>query len=476
MDNAGWVYNLTYGSFFDTNKAREIMKQVLRQMVKLTRYGFTVSVILCIVPALLSAQENKGPEYNRYLPSSVCQACHTNIFDQHAQSQHAKAFTDPVFQGQYFKELLPQAEKDPKLLQEAKACIGCHSPIDFMKHNESAILKDEVNPGLSGVTCDFCHTIAGYDGEMPGNGNYISEPSAERKLGPFIHEYNWHHVYSQLQTKSEFCAICHNATNRYGLEIKSTFTEWKNSRFAEEHIQCQDCHMNSLGFLVAGKPIYESGWAAYMPLGRGVPYRSLLYTHRFPGAHSRTQIFGTGSLTLTIETEKSVVSPGDKIIVHILVDNSRTGHKMPSGSADLRQLWLELSAFNGDKIIFIPGRPTMGTSGYDVAGKGPFDREILSEDIPKGSRIYRAVFVDGKGRQTLSSYNAASIVFDNRLNASEIRRETYEFIIPKNFKNKITLRASLNYLPYPSSFSDRFGLPKPELFEVATIRKEIDLK
>jgi hypothetical protein len=84
--------------------------------------------------------------------------------------------------------------------------------------------------------------------------------------------------------------------------------------------------------------------------------------------------------------------------------------------------------------------------------------------------------VDEKRKQTLSSHNAVSIIFDNRLNASEIRKETYEFKIPQNVKGRITLRASLNYLPYPSSFSNRFGLPKPELFEVATIRKEIDLQ
>jgi hypothetical protein len=454
------------------------MKQVIRELVKLMRHGLTVFVILGFVPVVIAAQANNGTMYKRYLPSSVCQACHPAIIDQHAQSHHAKSFTDPVFQGQYFKELLPQAEKDPKLLQEARACIACHSPVDFINLKGNEILKDQVSPApeLSGVTCDFCHTIAGYDGEMPGSGNYLSEPGVERKLGPFMHEYNWHHVYSQLQTKSEFCAICHNAVNQHGLEIKSTFTEWKNSRFAEENVQCQDCHMNSLGYLAAGKPRYESGRAAYMSLGRGAPYRSLLYTHRFPGAHSRNQIFGTATLTVTIETEKAIVAPGDTIIIHVLVDNSRTGHKMPSGSADLRQLWLELSAFNGEKIIPIPSRSTIGASGYDVAGKGPFDKEILGEDVPKGNRIYRAIFVDEKRKQTLSSYNAVSIIFDNRLNASEIRKETYEFKIPQNVKGKLILRASLNYLPYPSSFSSRFGLPKPELFEVATVRKELDLQ
>ena len=145
---------------------------------------------------------------------------------------------------------------------------------------------------------------------------------------------------------------------------------------------------------------------------------------------------------------------------------------MPSGSAELRQLWLELEAYDGDEKIPIPILP-MRADVYGIAGKGPFDQEILGEDIPKGTRIYRAILVDNTDRQTLSSYNAVRIIFDNRLNAAEIRKETYSFKIPGNLKGKITLKATLNYLPYPSSFSRRFGLPKVEAYNVSTASKEL---
>ena len=414
-------------------------------------------------------------EYGRYFSSFACTSCHEKIVDQHSQSYHAKSFSDPLFRGQYFKELLPQAEKDPELYKEAKTCIACHSPIDSIVLNGRIFSEDQVNVNWSGVGCAFCHTITGYDGEAPGNGNYISEPNQERVLGPFTEKSSWHHVYSELHTKSEFCAICHNGFNRYGLEVKATYTEWKNSAYAEKKIQCQDCHMNTVGFLLQGKPVYESGCAVnpYSVFGRA-PDRPKLYTHSFPGAHSKMQILGTGDITLNMETKKPIASPGDEITIYIFIDNSRTGHKMPSGSADLRQLWLELEARNGDMIISIPAPLGVGT--YDVIGKGPFDQEILGEDIPKGTRIYRAIFVDKAGIQTLSSYNAVRITFDNRLNASELRRETYHFKVPDDVKGKLTVKASLNYLPYPSSFSNRFGLPKPESFEISSIRKEIPLK
>jgi hypothetical protein len=40
-------------------------------------------------------------------------------------------------------------------------------------------------------------------------------------------------------------------------------------------------------------------------------------------------------------------------------------------------------------------------------------------------------------------------------------------------KGALSLIAKLNYLPYPSSFTDRFGLPKPETVEIANAKKEI---
>ncbi len=414
-------------------------------------------------------------EYKKYYSSDLCTSCHEKIVVQHSESYHSKSFSDPLFRGQFFKELLPQAEKDPELYQEAQGCIACHSPIDYIVLNGRIFSENQIDPNTSGVRCAFCHTVAGYSGELPGNGNYISKPAGEKVSGPFVAKNEWHHVYSELHTKSEFCAICHNGFNRYGLEIKSTFTEWKNSVYAEKDIQCQDCHLNVNGFLTAGNPIYEHGCALSRSSFVRAPDRPKLYTHRFPGSHSKTQIVGDGGIALHIETEKPFVSQGDEMKIYIFVDNSMTGHKMPSGSSDLRLLWLELDAYHGDEIIPIPAL-SMGGDKYDVTGKGPFDQEILDEDIPKGTRIYRAILVDREDRQTLSSYNAVKIIYDNRLNAGELRKETYYFKVPTSIKGKITLRASLKYLPYPGSFSGRFGLPKHDFYEVTSTIKELPLR
>ncbi len=454
------------------------MKRVTAPAVKLKCLAFIACIIfssVVLVYADPDAPAPAPPEHSKYWTSSTCAICHQRIVDEHASSHHAKSFSNPVFKGQ-LKELFADAGRTPESFQDAATCNACHSPIDYILGGR--VSSQPVESGESGVTCDFCHTITGYQGNTPGNGNYISKPG-EQKRGPFREREDWHHVYSELQTKSEFCAICHEATNRHGLEVKTTYTEWKNSRYAAEGVQCQDCHMNLWGFLVRGKPVYDRGRAAdpSSTFGQGAPSRSVLFTHRFPGAHSRSQMSESAviKLVISVESGSAAVSPGDEIIIRVAVDNSLTGHKMPSGSADLRQLWLELVANTGDKKMLIPAQST-GPDTYDVAGKGRFDDEILGSDIPAGDRIYRAIFVDKTGRQTLSFYNSVDILFDNRLNASEVREERYRFRIPRDAVGKVTLVATLRYLPYPGSFSRSLGLPNQEPFEIASTKTDIDLR
>jgi hypothetical protein len=103
----------------------------------------------------------------------------------------------------------------------------------------------------------------------------------------------------------------------------------------------------------------------------------------------------------------------------------------------------------------------------------PLDQKIIRDDVPPRDRVYRAISLDNTGKQTLSSYEAVEIAFDNRLDAAEIRKETYLFTIPKDVRGKITLVAQLQYLPYPSSFAKKFGLLNSESVVIARAEKEL---
>jgi nitrate/TMAO reductase-like tetraheme cytochrome c subunit len=383
---------------------------------------------------------------------------------------HAKSFSNPVFQAQYFRELLPQLPQHQNLRKDADRCIACHDPVAFIKNGGHITSPQQTIRNLSGIVCDFCHRISAYRGERPGGGNFVATPG-ESKFGPLKHASSRHHAYHELQTKSEFCGICHNDVNHEGVEIKSTFTEWKESAYARRKINCQDCHMNLQGFLTDNKPVYDSGQAATMTLGPNYK-RNKLYTHKFPGAHAKTQT--ADALTLGLNVDKAEVFAGEEIELNVHVFNKKVGHSMPSGSADLRMLWLELVANVDGKMIAIPASP--GQDAYDVAGKGSFDKEIIAGDIPEGSRMYRSIYLDRNGKQTLASYNATRIAFDNRLKAEELRKERYQFRIPKDTKGKVTFTARINYLRYPSSFARSLGIEKTEPVELAATIKEVKVR
>jgi hypothetical protein len=154
---------------------------------------------------------------------------------------------------------------------------------------------------------------------------------------------------------------------------------------------------------------------------------------------------------------------------------------MPSGSAELRFLWLELRAYAPGNLamraIPIPVSSNLeGKDRYGVFGGSELDRDISKDDVTKGSRIYRTILADESGKQTLSSYDATRTVFDNRLSAAEIRKEVYRFRVPEDAEKRLLLYADLYYFPYPGSFAKRLGLPKADGVVIASTKKVISLE
>ena len=335
------------------------------------RCAIALLTSLCVgavSPLPAAALDTPPPaKYPEYQPSSSCRICHEKQYAQHQESLHARSFSDPAFQAQYFKELLPAADANPDLGKEADRCIACHSPVSFQKKKGRAGPERAFDEQLSGVVCDFCHRVGAYKGAQPGGGNFMSSPG-DMKFGPFkVAKSDWHHIYHELQTKSEFCAICHNDVNHLGLEIKSTFTEWLASPYAKRGIQCQDCHMSTQGFLTDGRPAFESGKATVMTVGSSVD-RALLYSHRFPGTTARAQM--EGALSLDLKIDQPAAAPGEEVTVRLEVMNRNAGHSIPTGSTDLRLLWLELSVETPGGSVLVPAGTAAPETPYDVAGRG----------------------------------------------------------------------------------------------------------
>lgn len=411
-------------------------------------------------------------ELSRYAPGSACEGCHRRVFVQYRFSAHYAAFEDPLFQAQLYGHLAPAAKEDPRLQREANSCLSCHSPVTWLQGGKTLVQKESARRELTGVTCDFCHTVKGVAPGAPGNANYLVQPG-DLKFGSLPGQSDYHHAYLALQAKSEFCGVCHSARNTLGVETIATYGEWRASDFARRGVQCQDCHMKARGLLVGGKggSVADAGEEGEAGEPAPAPVRdpANVFSHRFPGAHSASQL--SGALDLTVRERHERLVPGQKVTIEVQVNNARAGHKMPTGSTALRLLWLEVRVGLSDETVteLVPARPKDPAQPWDVARASPADTQVLGDDVPAGSRLYRAVYADAAGAQTQETYLAAKAIFDSRLGPGEARVEQFEYTVPAEAKEGAYLHveAALKYLSAPSAYYERFNLPPREPAVVA---------
>lgn len=239
--------------------------------------------------------------------------------------------------------------------------------------------------------------------------------------------------------------------------------------------------MNKNGFLKAGVAEFAKGSAAYINVAgvmKDQAEHEKLYNHSFPGAHSPNQL--QDALLLEFKTASWTADAAGRFPFTIIVSNERTGHKMPSGSSDLRFMWLAVSAVGEDGTVLPVSLAGSGSTDraddYSLAGASQDDAAILQNDVPKGSRIYRTVLVNAGRRQSLFQYDAVENIFDNRFDAGEIRKEGYYMAVPPGFSGKVQLQARLYYRGAPSSFAGRMKVPDFSPVLVAAQIKDVSIQ
>ncbi|RRS36197.1 MAG: hypothetical protein NV67_08340 [Gammaproteobacteria bacterium (ex Lamellibrachia satsuma)] len=439
---------------FYSNSAWSI-REMASNLLRATFITFMAAVFLAPVAKAGQAGAVNLAKTGAYESSKVCSNCHAHLYNQFEQSMHARAFANPVFQNQVYNVLLPQVSGDPDTAHKAGSCLACHSPTTFLTQDQRLPARDSLGESPPGVTCDFCHTTIGHRGLAPGNANYIPSPGPI-KYGPLKFASDWHREYSPFQRKSEACAVCHEATNGQGVQIHTTYSEWKTSYWSRNGIECQDCHMSAAGRLIAGSPVFETGTVAAGTL-LSPPTREQVFSHQFPGANVKSQL--EGAVKLRVQSFPGKAKPSQTIFVGVELDNSEAGHSMPTGAIELRLAWLDVRLRNqsSGQEWQLKAKPNTRTR-WDVAGLNPTDAALLGTEIADGSRLYRAIVVDTEGQQTLNNWEAVDKVFDNRLKAGEVRREMFRFTLPADASGSLEAEVALRYLRYPPGFVTRLGI------------------
>ena len=401
--------------------------------------------------------------YEDYQSPKACAPCHVDLSRQHEQAMMSQCYTHHWDEIEYFGLAVPHAEKEPKVAGVKAGCNGCHAPLSFMAGDVPPPAPEKGSRANESVSCDLCHTITGHEGDTPFNFNWISEPGKTKQGNrvPGV-ESPFHKIaVNPFLKTAEFCGTCHNEKDPYGQWVKATHLEWKEGPHGKGGIVCQDCHM----------PPAEGKSAT---VGTAHPD---VRQHLFHGAHDPGKLNGCAEVRIHPKAREAV--PGETVKLTAVVFNAKAGHKIPSGSAEERVVWLHVEVKDAKGRVWHLPVDKKGFEGedYTIASdtalayqdigevKGIPDFKGLKRDglVPAGDRIFRLPYLDPKGRMTIQQWYTASFGPDYRLAPLKGVNETFSWKVPDDAApGPVTVTAQVWYSRLVSSVADFLKVPKDE--------------
>lgn len=436
-------------------------------------------------PAFIQIEGKENPKVTDWQDPQMCMGCHPRQYEGWKSSMHSQSFVDPVFQAEW---ALGHKATDGATLNH---CGGCHSPVGVVTGTiefdpELGEHGGFTAPGVAakGVSCDVCHTISGTNAAQtligdPGNASLIMSPGNVKRASLKDAKSPFHETaYSELHTKAELCANCHNIfhpDNRFPVE--HTYDEWKMSPYAQRGIQCQDCHMVPVDTAIRvaqemKRPQDLEGHGLGGIAGMGATQeRALVHDHGFVGGNTVVaEAMGVpGADKNKAEAIKRLQNAADVSLdvlpgigganlLRVKVTNVGAGHHLPTSLTFVRQIWLEVLVKDDQ------GRTLLASGQLDEHNK-----------VPAEAIKFNNTSVDKDGNKTMDPWRIASFIHMNTIPPKGYRVGHYSFSLPDGAKvAQVDVR--LNYQSFPQYFADKLlGKDKLEVPTVEMKRIVVDI-
>ena len=375
--------------------------------------------------------------------------------------------------------------------QAARWCAGCHDPVPFFSGEFDDPNYDDVhNPtSQAGITCTTCHAMTNVNNTR-GNAAYtIEEPqhypfaysddpvlqwinNALVKAKPEMHKKTF---LKPIIRDVNFCSTCHKVGIPYGVNHYKDFVRGQNhhdpfllSGVSGHGAQsfyypdvaktnCNECHMEL-------KPSTDFGAKDFD--GKG---DREIHDHMFIGANTglaafrgdkqtaerhakflkekkvRVDIFGLregglieGKLLAPLRPDVPELEAGGKYLVEVVVRTLGVGHLFSQGTVDSNEIWVELVARIGDRVI--------GRSG----GMGPDGK------VDPYSHFINVYMLDRDGNR-IDRRNPQDIfvpLYNKQIPPGAGQVVHFALEVPRNEKQPITLEARINYRKFDRTYLD----------------------
>ena len=313
---------------------------------------------------------------------ATCMECHPQHYEQWAGSMHAYASDDPVFLAMNKRG---QRETGGQL---GDFCIRCHAPmaVSLGLTDGRDFDPEALPPQARGVTCYFCHNVEqiteDHNNGLQIAGDQTMRGGARNPVPNRAHRSAYDPLMDSDTNQSEMCGSCHDivvpeAFNGVpgGVPVERTFAEWKGTIFATAenpalHLSCGACHMKSKDDVIADAPDLD------------VPSRRAgFHEHLWPAIDQALTPFPgieeqAAGIKRDLDPAIIIIGPTPRTgppspggicldppgVLTVRIDSLGTGHSFPSGAAQDRRVWLEVTAYRADDtVVFQSGKVPDGT-------------------------------------------------------------------------------------------------------------------
>ena len=382
--------------------------------------------------------------YEQLLSARNCGLCHGGddssilINKSWEGSIHAISARDPLWLA-----CLTVAEQDAPFVGDW--CIRCHAPRAWMAGRATPTDGSAINElDRESVGCHFCHRLVDpfykpglspsedveilqHIPELPvtnGSAAYVLDKFDRRRStrgDPTPHT----NLRAAFFGESAICETCHDVSgpaldrmpgdvyvgnelntphptgNKYDMfPSERTFSEWAESEYAKVGVDaggrfggnkrvvssCQDCHMPRSSSRAATGSSIRHDMADHGMYG-GATWIPLVVANLYPDAVDRAAIETgvAGSVSLLERSATMELSQqGDAVTVRII---NETGHKLPTGQAEGRQMWVNVQFFDAGGTMIAERGAYDAETGTPNAGDSKMYEIMLGIDEATASAV-----------------------------------------------------------------------------------------
>jgi hypothetical protein len=415
------------------------------------------------------------------MADEYCAECHGDVHRGWLSSVHRfSSMNNAVYKASVKETREVMLARDGNV-DGSRWCAGCHDPVPLFSgaFGRANFDLDDDPTGQAGLTCTACHAIQAVNSTR-GNGDYtiaaprhypfafsgspaLREVSKQLiKAKPAFHKTTF---LKPVHRTAEFCSTCHK------VHIPGALNDYKEFLRGQNHYdsfilsgvsgrgarsfyyppkaeaRCAGCHM----------PLQTSRDFGAQPFdGSGALQ---IHDHRFTAANTGVahlrgdadtvkaqqafldkvvtlDVFGlreggtvSGRLVGPLGPDAPALQPGQKYLVELVLRTRKVGHHFTQGTADSNEVWVDVTARAGDRVI--------GRSG------------ALEPDgrVDPWSHFTNVYMLDRQGRK-VDRRNVQDIyvpLYDKQIGPGAAQVVHYALQVPRDARGPITIEARLQY-------------------------------